>query len=406
MKIKKCRNCKSRKIINLFSLGNLSFTGKFPKTKSTSIRKAPLNLVKCAKCSLVQLNENYSLKYLYGSDYGYRTGMNKTMRNHMKNVQKILCSKASLLKGDYVLDIASNDSTLLNVYKKNIKTFGIDPLVNKYYKFYRNINYKISDFFSAKKVLKKTKNKFKIITALSVFYDVHDPNKFLQDICKILHDEGILMLEHADLLSILKLKMFDTICHEHIYYYSTKIIIDLANQNDLRVFDLRKNNINGGSVQYFICKKKAKFKTNSLAINKVIRNEKNMKLENTKTYIDFFKKITSVKIKNLKLLNSIIAKNKIIHGYGASTKGNVLLQYFNINQKHIKFIAERNPNKYNHYTPGTKIKIISEKQSRMTFPDYYFILPWHFKNEILKRENKIRKKGCKLIFPLPKLKIY
>ena len=214
------------------------------------------------------------------------------------------------------------------------------------------------------------------------------------------------MLEHADLLSILKLKMFDTICHEHIYYYSTKIIIDLANQNDLRVFDLRKNNINGGSVQYFICKKKAKFKTNSLAINKVIRNEKNMKLENTKTYIDFFKKITSVKIKTLKLLNSIIAKNKIIHGYGASTKGNVLLQYFNINQKHIKFIAERNPNKYNHYTPGTKMKIISEKQSRMTFPDYYFILPWHFKNEILKRENKIRKKGCKLIFPLPKLKIY
>jgi len=174
----------------------------------------------------------------------------------------------------------------------------------------------------------------------------------------------------------------------------------------LRVFDLKKNNINGGSTQYFICKKKAKYKTNHKVINKVLKEEKKYKLESKKTFLSFFNEINIIKSKTVKYLQSIILKNKKIHGYGASTKGNVLLQYFNIGKNYINFISDRNPRKNNHYTPGTKIKIISEKKSRKLLPDYYFVLPWHFKDEILKRENKIRKKGCKFIFPLPKLKVY
>tara|TARA_Y100000590_G_C15695879_1_gene1005088 strand:+ start:22 stop:1236 length:1215 start_codon:yes stop_codon:yes gene_type:complete len=402
----KCRNCKSKNLLRLFSLGNLSFTGKFPKNKSTNIKKKQLGLVICSKCSLVQLNKSFNLKYLYGPDYGYRTGINQTMTNHMADIKEKLIRRVKLRSGDSVLDIASNDATLLNFYNKNIIKVGIDPLVNKYFKYYKKVNYKISDFFSADKILKKTKNKFKIITALAVFYDAKDPNEFLNDIKSLLQKDGILLLEQADLLSMIKFKTFDTICHEHLYYYSTKVIIEMVSKNNLRVFDIKKNKINGGSTQYFISRQDSKFKINYKSINPVLREEKKYKLENKKTFINFFKKINHIKFKTQKHLNSIVSKNKKIHGYGASTKGNVLLQYFNINKKYIKFIADRNPKKYNHYTPGTKIKIISEKKSRMLLPDYYFVLPWHFKKEILKREKKMINKGCKFIFPLPNYKIY
>ncbi len=403
--MKKCRNCKRTKLVDLFSLGKLSFTGKFPKSIKTNIKKKELGLVICSKCSLVQLNKNFDLKYLYNPDYGYRTGINKTMKDHMYNTKNMLSKKSNLIRGESVLDIASNDGTLLNYYDNNVIKVGIDPLVNKYLKYYKKINYKISDFFSAKKIIKKTKKKFKIITAMSVFYDAKDPNVFMRDIARLLHKDGILMLEHADLLSIIKQKMFDTICHEHLYYYSTKVIISIANAHHLRVFDIKLNSINGGSTQYFICRKESKYKNNYKIINKILNDEKKYKLENKSTFVKFFKEINFIKSRTINYLDSIIKKNKIIHGYGASTKGNVLLQYFNIGQNYIKYIADRNPKKYNHFTPGTKIKIISEKKSRKMMPSYYFVLPWHFKKEILKREIKTKKKGCKFIFPLPNLKI-
>ena len=402
----KCRNCKSKNLLDLFSLGNLSFTGKFPKNQNTNIKKKQLGLVICTKCSLVQLNKNFDLKYLYGPDYGYRTGINQTMTKHMKDIKEKLTKKTKLRSGDSVLDIASNDATLLNFYNKNIVKVGIDPLVNKYFKYYKKINYKVSDFFSAKEIIKKTKNKFKIITALAVFYDAKDPNQFLKDVDRLLQKNGVFLLEQADLLSMLKFKMFDTICHEHLYYYSTKVIIEMVSKNNLRVFDIKKNKINGGSTQYFISKKDSKYNINYDSINRTLREEKKHKLENKKTFVDFFRKINQLKLKTQRNLNSIILKGKKIHGYGASTKGNVLLQYFNLDKKYIEFIADRNPKKFNHYTPGTKIKIISEKRSRNLGPDYYFVLPWHFKKEILKRENKMRKKGSKFIFPLPNYKIY
>ena len=407
MKLKKCRNCQEKKLSKLFSLGKLSYTGKFPKNISANIKKTELTLVMCTKCSLVQLNNNYNLKYLYGPDYGYRTGINKTMTQHMMNVMKNLSKKIRLKKGDCVLDIASNDGTLLNFFDKKIIKFGVDPLVKKYSKFYKKINYKISDFFSVKKVIKKLPNKkFKIITALSVFYDINDPNQFLKDINKILDDNGIFLIEHADLMSIVKQKMFDTICQEHLTYFSNKIIINMAKKNNLRVFDMRTNNINGGSTQYFICKQNSIFKTNSSSINKIINKETKMKLTNKKTFLKFSSHVNKIKNHTKKYLDKIVSQNKTIHGYGASTKGNVLLQYFGINKKHIKYIADRNPKKNNHFTPGTKIRIITESKSRKLLPDFYFVLPWHFKKEILNREKNLLKKGSKFIFPLPTFKVY
>ena len=271
-------------------------------------------MIICSKCTLVQLNKNYNLKYLYNPDYGYRTGINKTMTKHMNDIKKTLSYKSKLISGDYVLDIASNDATLLNYYNENIIKVGIDPLVNKFIKYYKKIDYKISDFFPSSKIIKKIKNKFKIITALSVFYDSEDPNKFLKNVNRLLREDGIFLLEHADLLSIVKLKMFDTICHEHLYYYSTKVIIDIVSKNNLRVFDLKRNNINGGSTQYFICKNNSKFKTNHKVINKILNEETKFKLENKKTFLNFYKEINKAKSKTIKYLDSIILKKKKIHG--------------------------------------------------------------------------------------------
>ena len=238
-----------------------------------------------------------------------------------------------------------------------------------------------------------------------MFYDLKKPNQFIKDIKKILHQNGVFILEHADLLSIMKNCLFDTICHEHLEYYSTRIIKKLMEKNELRVFDIKQNDINGGSMCYFISHNKSKYKTNKKVINKILEEEKKFKLESKNTYVKFFKRINLIKNNLNKILDNHYKSNKIIHAYGASTKGNVLLQYFNISNNIIKFIADRNNKKVNSFTPGTKIKIISEEQSRKMLPDYYLVLPWHFKKEILERELKIRKKGTKFIFPLPKLEI-
>ena len=404
MKIKKCRLCKKSRLKELFTLGNMCFTGKFP-SKNQSIKKKPITVTICSNCELVQLGHNFDLKYLYGPDYGYRTGINKTMLAHVKNVVNYLTKKAKLKKDEMTLDIASNDGSLLKCYNNNIKTFGIDPILKKYQKEYKKINYKISDFFSFEKIRKVTNKKFKIITALSVFYDAYDPNKFLNDVKKLLSNDGIFLLEFADLASIIKYKMFDTICHEHLEYYSTKVIIDLCKKNNLRVFDIKENDVNGASKQYYICHDLSIYKSNKNVIKNKLNYEKKLNLSKVSTFKKFIKEINVSKNRLLKLLNEISKKGKSIHCYGASTKGNVLLQYYKINNKMIKFAAERNKSKYNLYTPGSMIKIISEKISRSYKPDYYLVLPWHFKKEILIREKKIRKSGTKLIFPLPKLEI-
>jgi len=406
MKVKNCRNCKSFNLLNLFSLGKISFTGKFAKNKKINIKKTPLDLIMCKKCKLVQLKHDQNLKYLYGPDYGYRTGINRTMKEHVKKVASILEKKTDLNRGDYILDIASNDGTLLNSYKRKYFTFGVDPLVNKYKTNYKNINFKVSSFFSRDKILKITKKKFKIITALAVFYDLENPNNFLRDLEKILEKDGIILIEFADILSMIKYNMFDAICHEHLMYLSSKIIFEISKKNKLRVFDVKFNDINGGSTQYFICKKHAKYKNNTKVLKEALKKESRFKLDEIETYKKFFKKIKNIKLSLKKIIDKIKSNNQSIHAYGASTKGNVLLQYFNIGREHIDFVADRNPKKFNYYTPGTKIKIISEKKSRKISPNYYLVLPWHFRKEILKREKSTIKKGSKFIFPLPKLKIY
>ena len=275
MKIKFCRNCKNNKFTNLFSLGKISFTGKFSKSFFHNIPKKYLHLLMCTKCKLVQLDRNFNLKYLYGKDYGYRTGINKTMTSHVKKTVKKCLTLVNLRANDHVLDIASNDATMLNSYPKNIVTVGVDPLVNKYKKYYSKINYKISSFFQIANIKKlNLKKNFKVISALSVFYDLRDPNKFIREVKEILDEKGIFILEHADLYCIIKNNIFDTVCHEHLGFFSSKIIMDMMQHNGLKVFNHEYNDINGGSSRYYICHKKANYKTKKNNIKAAILKEK------------------------------------------------------------------------------------------------------------------------------------
>jgi NDP-4-keto-2,6-dideoxyhexose 3-C-methyltransferase len=408
MKIHKCRNCNKKIFFNLFSLGKISYTGKFPKNEKIDIPKEEIKLIMCSSCKLVQISKNFSLSYMYNQDYGYRTGINHTMSNHVKKLVKKINNIFNLKKDNVVLDIASNDGTLLNYYPPKIIKVGVDPLVNKYKKNYKNIDYKYSSFFEKKLLDKKIlQKKIDVITALSVFYDLKEPNIFLKQISNIINQrKGIFVLEHADLLSIIKNNLFDTICHEHLAYYSVHIISDMCKKNNLHIFDIEKNNINGGSTRFYICHKQAKYKVLSKKIAKFLKTEKKNKIDKLETYKKFFLRINSIK----KKLNSFLLKKKQqgkkIHGYGASTKGNLLLQYFDIGKNIISKIAERNPNKVGSFTPGLKIPIVSEETSRSEKPDLYLVLPWHFKEEILLREKKMLRQKCKFIFPLPNIKVY
>ena len=290
MKIKICRNCESKKIVKLFTLGDLSYSGFFPKNRSTKVEKKNLTLVKCSSCHLVQLDEKFNPKKLYNNNYGYRTGINSTMRNHVKDIVKKCMKLTKLKKNEYVLDIASNDGTLLNFYPNNIIKFGCDPLVSKYKIFYKNIQYKVSDFFTYKNIRNKlnSSNKFKIITSIAVFYDLEKPNLFLKDVSKLLSREGIFLLELADLYQIIKNTMFDTICHEHIEYYSCEVINNMVKKNDMRIVDIEYNNSNGGSARFFICHKNSKYKSNIKNINIFLKNENKMRLKSIKTYKIFY----------------------------------------------------------------------------------------------------------------------
>ncbi len=405
LNIKKCRNCNSKSIKELFSLGKIKLTGKFPR-RNEKIPFGNLTLVMCASCKLVQLKEIFNMKYLYNQNYGYRTGINFTMRNHVKKVVEKLTNIVELSTNDKVLDIASNDATLLNFYSNKVIKYGVDPILNKYKKEYKSIDYKFPNFFDYKIFLKKnSKPKFKIITALSVFYDLKNPNIFLDGVKKILHEDGVFYLEFQDLMLILKKNMFDTICHEHLEYYSVTFINKILKKHNLKIFDHFYNAINGGSSSYLICHKHSKFKVKKSKINKILHEEKKYGIEEEATYKSFKKRIDNLKMKINSKIENIIKKKKVIHGYAASTKGNVLLQYFKLDGKKIKFISDRNPKKNNLYTPGSNIKIITESTSRKMKPDYYLVLAWHFKKEILARERIIRKKGTKFIFPLPKVEI-
>ncbi len=407
-KIKSCRSCSSKKLDNLFSLGNQNYTGIFPKKKSYKVPSGKLELIMCAKCKLVQLNNNFNLKKMYGKNYGYRTGLNSSMVNHIKNKIEYIKRKIKINKGDVILDIGSNDATLLKCFNyKKYELIGIDPTISKFKKYYPKEIKTVANFFSKKNLEKKLmKKKVKLITSIAMFYDLPDPISFAKDIHDLLDDDGIWHLEQSYSGHMIKNLSYDTICHEHLEYYSLKSIKYIFDKCNLKIIDIQFNKINGGSFAISVAKKNSSLKVNKLLIQKILNDEIKNKINSTIKYKNFFKRIYKEKIKLVNLLSDLNNKNKVVFGYGASTKGNVILQYCNFKKNQIKFICDVNKDKQNCYTPGSKIKIISENFAKKIKPNYYIVFPWHFKKFILEKEKSLIKRGTRFIFPLPTLQIY
>lgn len=404
--ITKCRICSSTNLQSVMSLGSQYLTGVFPKSESDIITKGPLELVWCVDCGLLQLKHSYSLEEMYGSNYGYRSGLNKSMVDHLvRKIQRIQ-SFVHIENKDIVIDIGSNDATSLKAYTVECQRVGIDPTGNKFSMYYDKGISLIPDFFSSSVFLNHYPGqKAKVITSIAMFYDLEEPLKFVEDIASILHDEGIWHFEQSYMPSMLRTNSYDTICHEHLEFYSFRVVKNLLSKCGLRIVDVQMNGINGGSFAVTACKENAKYISNSPIISWMLRQEEDMLLNTAKPYREFEERVFRHR-KNLKeLIESLNADGKKVLGYGASTKGNVLLQFCGLNRSHIPYIADVNEDKFGSFTPGTKIPIISEEEARDMKPDYFLVLPWHFKDSILRREVDFLRNGGKFIFPLPEIEI-
>lgn len=406
IEIEKCRISGSTNLITVLSLGEQYLTGVFPKSPDETITKGPIDLVWCPDSGLLQMKHSYSLDEMYGDNYGYRSGLNNSMVKHLQQKIHTLEQMVKPNGKDLVIDIGSNDATSLKAYTGKFQKVGIDPTGKKFKQYYTEDITLIPDFFSAAKFKANFPDrKAKIITSIAMFYDLEDPMAFVKDIETVLADDGVWHFEQSYMPSMLRTNSYDTICHEHLEFYSFKVIKNMLESCSIRVVDVQMNKINGGSFAVTACKKNGPYKSNLPIINEILRQEEDMGLDTPEPYLHFADRVFQHRKNLTELVDSLIADGKKIIGYGASTKGNVLLQFCGFTTRQIPCIAEVNEDKFGSFTPGTNIPIVSEKEAKAMNPDYFLVLPWHFKHSILDREREFVASGGKFIFPLPEIEI-
>ncbi len=405
--INACRVSGSKNLISVLNLGEQVLTGVFPTDKKTQITSGPLELVLCPESGLLQLKHSYDLDEMYGMNYGYRSGLNQSMVKHLQQKVNFLVRLCPLNSGDIVLDIGSNDATTLKSYNVNgLKRIGIDPTGKKFFEYYTDGIELVPDFFTAKAFRQKFPGEgAKIITSIAMFYDLEAPKNFVTDIAEILDGDGIWHFEQSYMPTMLRMNAYDTVCHEHLEYYSLGVVKKLLEGCGLRVIDVQMNSVNGGSFAVTAARKNSKHKVNDAIINWMLEQEDRMGLQTPAPYRKFEERVFQHREHLLSLVRALTSDGKKVIGYGASTKGNVLLQFCGLTEKDIPYIAEVNSNKFGAYTPGTLIPIISEEEARKMKPDYMLVLPWHFKDSIIQREQEYLASGGKLIFPLPEIEI-
>lgn len=405
--INSCLICENKNLLEIIDLGDQFLTGVFPHNYSHKITHGPLKLVKCMgsdnSCGLVQLKHIYDASEMYGNNYGYRSGLNKSMVGHLHNKISKILKFVNLKKSDLIIDIGSNDSTALQAYPSNFSNLvGIDPAGEKFKDFYPPHIDLITDFFSST-ILKNHfgKKRAKVITSFSMFYDLEDPIQFMRDIFDALDENGIWVFEQSYLPAMLKNNSYDTICHEHLEYYALKQIKWMSDLVGFKIVDIEFNEVNGGSFSVTVAKKTSLFPiANNL--EKILLDEIALGLDSLIPFNEFRIRVDRSKKALLEFIRGVHNSGKIIYAIGASTKGNVLLQYCNITPNDIPMVGEVNPDKYDKFCPGTYLPIFSEDEVIKNNPDYLLILPWHFRDFFV---NNPKFQGIKLVFPLPALEI-
>ena len=411
--IDRCRICGNRDLVSILSMGEQYLTGVFPSVRDAELSKGPLELVACSTtyntkaCGLVQLRQTYDLNEMYGAHYGYRSSLNRAMVSHLQEKVSHLLAHYPLNPGDLVLDIGSNDGTLLSFYPdQNITVVGIDPSAKKFAPLYRRHISLIPDFFSAELFRREFgSKKARIITSVAMFYDLENPLSFMKDVASILEEDGIWHFEMSYLPAMVKTMGYDTICHEHLEYYSLRQIKWMTDRCGLKILNVDFNEINGGSFAVTVARQDSAYLENTARFEELLRNEELQGLTTDVQQRAFENKVQTHKHKLVALLHSLKEQKRTVLGYGASTKGNVLLQHCGITPELLPAIAEVNKDKFGCFTPGTNIPIISELEAHALKPDYFFVLPWHFRDNLIQRESTFLQRGGKMIFPLPAIDI-
>lgn len=405
-KAKCCRVCSGQNLQSVLNLGMQALTGVFPKKTEEKVPEGPVELVWCKDCGLLQMAYSYEPDEMYGDNYGYRSGLNSSMVKHLTNKVQYLKRLIPLKSDSVVLDIGSNDATSLKAYKiEGLRKIGIDPTGGKFKKFYSKDITLVEDFFSADAFRSVETRKANIVTSVAMFYDLEDPIGFSRQVEEILDDQGVWHFEQSYMPSMLRTNSYDTICHEHLEFYSLAVIKRILAEANLKIIDVQMNAINGGSFAVTAAKKNSLLRENNAVINWLLDQEKAMGLNSIKPYQDFETNVFRHREDLVRLIHALNADGKTILGYGASTKGNVMLQFCGFTPNDIPAIAEVNEDKFGCFCPGTGIPIISEAEARSMNPDYFIVMPWHFKNGILEREKEFLERGGKMIFPFPEIEI-
>ncbi len=400
--IKACRVCQSPSLDDVLSLGT-QYVSDFVTLDGNS-PQAPLELVRCSSCGLVQLRHTFSRGSLY-RHYWYKSGISPTMRKALSDLVSETCEIAKPSQGDLVLDIGCNDGTLLRSYTtKGLFLVGFEPAENLIQEARKGTNWIFNDFFSAETFKRKFgQRKAKIVTSVAMFYDLEDPNRFVEDMAEVLAPDGVWVVQQNYLATMLELNGFDNIGHEHLEYYSLGTMQELLKRHDLEVFDVETNEVNGGSFRTIICHKGRHAIQNSISMMR--KNEERLALDSHTTYERFAEKITKIRSQVRGFVIQEVKGGKSVYVYGASNRGNTILQYFGLDHTLIGKAADANPEKWGRKTVGTLIPIVSKEEARGDRPDYFLILPHHFLKEITRDEKEYLELGGMLVVPLPTFKI-
>jgi SAM-dependent methyltransferase len=366
-----------------------------------------LELLWCPDSGLLQLAHQFDLEALYGENYGYRSGLNQSMVNHLTSKTRHLSKFLDLQAGDLVLDIGSNDGTLLKSYPTpGLRRVGIDPTGHKFRHMYPVDVQLVPDFFTRANFMGVVGDaRARLITSIAMFYDLEQPIDFVREIHDCLDERGLWHFEQSYMPSMLRMNSYDTVCHEHIEYYSLSAVEKILNAADMVIVDVAMNAVNGGSFAVTAARRGGPFRRNEAVINWLLDTEQRLGLHTPRPFRDFEERVFEHRRSLTALIRSLKADGKQVFGYGASTKGNVLLQFCGLTPDDIPCIADVNPDKFGCVTPGTHIPIVSEEEARARKPDYFLVLPWHFKPGIVQRESEFLAAGGHLIFPMPEIEI-
>jgi hypothetical protein len=405
--LKECRICKSKDLKRVLDLGEIYPSAFLSEDEKVSDdMKAPLKVCQCKDCGLVQLEHTIDLDLMY-RQYWYSSSLNKSMVYSLKEIVSDLENKIQLDDDDTVIDIGCNDGTMLQLYSKNIFKVGFDPALN----LNKPECFFINDYFSYDKYTEKVKTKnlkAKVVTAIAMFYDLPDPNKFVSDVVKVLDKDGIFVVQFTDLLSMFKLTAFDNICHEHLEYYSLKVVKNLLEANGLKVIDVSYNDVNGGSIRITSAHKDCYKYNVSERVEIYLEEEENYFSSEDHSFSSFAKRIERGKEKMRGFLKWAKEQRKTVFLMGASTKGNTLLQVYGITKEDVPYAAEVNAEKFGLRTAGSDIKIISEDSALIKHPDYMIVPVWHFITSLRNKE-KIKDylaSGGHLVVPLPEFEVF